>query len=124
MPSVLIADDSGTVRKSLASQFEAEGFIASEAEDGLQTLEKIESCAPDCVILDLLMPEMSGMEVLEKLKDENIKVPVVVLSADIQNTTREKCMELGAVDFINKPLRDTGKIMGAVQTALCLKKGS
>ena len=124
MPSVLIADDSGTVRKSLAGQFEAEGFTALEAEDGLQTIEKIRSYAPDCVILDLLMPEMGGLEVLKKLKEENIKVPVVVLSADIQNTTREKCMELGAVDFINKPLRDTGKIIRAVQSALCMEKGT
>ena len=124
MPSVLIADDSRTVRKSLASKLQTEGYSVSEAKDGFKAIEMIEAHEPDCVILDLLMPGMSGMEVLEKLKDENIKIPVVVLSADIQNTTREKCMELGAVDFINKPLRDTGKIIGAIQAALYLEKGT
>lgn len=119
MPSVLIADDSGTVRKSLVSQFQTEGYTTLEAEDGLETLEKIKNCTPDCVILDLLMPEMGGIEVLKILNKENIEIPVVVLSADIQNTTRETCLKLGAVDFIVKPLRDPMKIIEMVQKALC-----
>jgi CheY-like chemotaxis protein len=69
----------------------------------MEGFEKIQTECPDCIFLDLLMPEMDGYKVLEIIKEKNITTPVVVCSADIQNTAKSKCIELGAFDFLNKP---------------------
>ncbi len=88
-----------------------------EAENGAQGLEMIENFCPDCIILDLLMPEVDGYQVLETLKAKDNRTPVVVCSADIQDTAREKCLALGAAGFLNKPPKQD-EIMGLVDKVL------
>lgn len=105
MPTILIIDDSWLTRRGVKRILSAQGYGVSEAENGLQAMEMILSkeTPVDAVILDLLMPEMSGVEFLEKLNEHKIKLPAIVLTADIQHTVKTKCIGLGASGFINKP---------------------
>lgn len=105
MPNILIIDDSWLARRGVKRILATQGYEVSEAENGLQAIEQILSNKTplDAIILDLLMPAMSGTELLEKLKEHNIKIPVIVLTADIQKTVKDKCIELGSIGFMNKP---------------------
>ncbi|MBF0574327.1 MAG: response regulator [Desulfamplus sp.] len=92
-------------RRGVKRILSAKGYTVNEAENGLQALDMVlaKDKSIDAIILDLLMPEMSGVEFLEKLNEHNIKIPVIVLTADIQHTVKAKCIGLGATQFINKP---------------------
>lgn len=104
MLKILITDDSWVARMALKKVL-VPAYEVEEAGDGNTALAKIDSWKPDLLILDLLMPEPDGFAVLATLKAKGMPVPVLVMSADIQETTREKIRELGAVDLINKPPR-------------------
>uniref|UniRef100_UPI0038CDB9A9 response regulator n=1 Tax=Methanochimaera problematica TaxID=2609417 RepID=UPI0038CDB9A9 len=80
------------------------GYLVLEASNGKDALEILVSKKPDLMILDLLMPEMDGFEVLREAKKTGIEVPIVVLTSDIQESTREMCESLGAMGFVNKPV--------------------
>ncbi|MBI9102431.1 MAG: response regulator [Spirochaetales bacterium] len=101
---ILLVDDSKLSLMSMRSLLEDYDFTILEASDGYEALDIIKNSKPALVFLDLLMPNLDGVGVLEKLKAEDISVPVVVVSADIQNTTRAICFKLGAIDFVNKPM--------------------
>ncbi len=109
MPTVLIIDDSWLTRRGVKRILSENGFAVNEAENGIIAMNMIlsednkDDNKIDAIILDLLMPEMSGIEFLKKLNENSIKIPVIVLTADIQHTMRAKCMELGAAGFLNKP---------------------
>ncbi|MCP4150748.1 MAG: response regulator, partial [bacterium] len=79
MPKVLIIDDSRFARLKLSRNIEEAGFEIVEAGDGAEGLELTRKEAPDCIICDLLMPEMDGFQFLEVLKAENIQIPVFIL---------------------------------------------
>ncbi len=103
MAKILLIDDSWLTRRGLTGMLSSSGHVIIEAENGMQGIDLIEKDPPDCIFLDLLMPEMGGFEVLETLKEKSIKIPVIVCSADIQKTARDKCLSLGAFGFLNKP---------------------
>lgn len=100
---LLIVDDSMVsrmkIKKSLAS---ISAIEFSEASSGKQCLELLKNKEYDLVLLDLLMPDIDGFQVLEHLKNQSYTKPVLVVSADIQHTTKEKCEELGALDVVPK----------------------
>ena len=117
MKKVLVIDDSLITRRVAARDLQAAGFEVLVAENGKMGLELIESDAPDCVILDLLMPVMTGFQVLEALSEKGSSVPVIVASADIQETTRQKVVALGAKNLLNKPVK-SDQLVSAVQAVL------
>jgi CheY-like chemotaxis protein len=88
-----------------------------EARDGISGLKAITTRAPDCVISDMLMPGMDGQKFLMALRNSNIRVPVIILTADVQEKTRNECLELGAVDVLYKPPR-TETLLATVEKAL------
>ncbi|MBN1182597.1 MAG: response regulator [Bacteroidales bacterium] len=104
--SILIVDDSWNTRQYLRNILELNDFSIEEANDGAEALKKLNDIEPDCIILDILMPVMNGFEFLNALKQEGKRIPVIIISADIQQTTKSSCMELGAKAFINKPARE------------------
>lgn len=101
---VLVVEDSISSRRYLCKKLQDAGFDTFEAVNGRDAYEKLKKEDFDFLILDLLMPEMTGTELLEKMKEEKIKTPVMVVSADIQQQVKDECFALGAVDFINKPI--------------------
>jgi len=104
---VLVADDSRTSRALLCSIVEKEGFSTVQAENGIDAIKIVAEHTADFLILDLLMPEMDGFEVLKDLNEKNISIPTIVLTADIQDEVREECFELGARGFVNKPFSES-----------------
>ena len=100
---VMVVDDSAMSRRSLRRILESGNYEVIEADDGMAALEKYFLEKPDLVMLDMLMKGMYGLEVLSKLREMDKDVRVVIVSADIQNSTREMAKEAGALDFINKP---------------------
>ncbi len=121
MKKILIVDDSRFSRFQVTKILQEENFEILEAENGAQGLEKVQTHQPDFIISDLLMPEMDGFEFLEKLKQEDNQIPVIVMTADIQDSTRQKVIELGALELINKPLRPP-LLLSAIQSALGKKE--
>ena len=122
MARILIIDDSEFSRQRTVEILKGNGFDVLEAAGGREGLQKAEGNKPDCIILDLLMPEMNGYEVLNELKEKGITIPIVVLSADIQDTTQQECFKLGAVDFVKKPPKEE-ELLKAIQEALGSKCG-
>jgi two-component system, chemotaxis family, chemotaxis protein CheY len=101
---ILVVDDSGLARRLIRKMLEELGHEVEDAADGAQALERYLLNRHDAVVLDLLMHGMYGVEVLQKLKQLNQNLPVIVASADIQRTTREQVKEAGAAAMINKPV--------------------
>ncbi len=116
MGKILLCDDSAFARKRLKDIIKNYGHEIIEASNGREALEKALNENPDLVMLDLLMPEMDGTDVLKELKEKNYKTPVVIVSADIQESTINLCLDLGAKSFINKPPK-AGEIEAAIESA-------
>jgi two-component system, chemotaxis family, chemotaxis protein CheY len=100
---VLLVDDSGLARRSTRRLLESAGYSVVEAEDGLSALEQFAMEKPDVVLLDLVMKGMYGLDVLARLREMDPAVRVIVVSADVQTSSRELVQSAGAAGFINKP---------------------
>ncbi len=100
---ILITDDSMVSRMILKKLLLPVGAEIIEASNGTEALNAIEASKPDLVLLDLLMPDINGMEVLEILHKKENSIPVIILTADIQESTRLKAIKMGAAVFIYKP---------------------
>jgi len=107
---VLLVDDSGLARRSTRRVLEQAGYTVVEAEDGLSALERFAIEKPDLVLLDLVMTGMYGLDVLAKLREMDPDARVVVMSADIQTSSRDLVQSAGASGFINKPATPTAVI--------------
>jgi two-component system chemotaxis response regulator CheY len=101
---ILVVDDSGLARRLIRKILEELGHEVEEVSDGAQALERYVLNHHDAVVLDLLMHGMYGVEVLRNLKELNPELPVIIVTADIQRTTRDQVKEAGAVAMVNKPV--------------------
>jgi len=106
MANILVTDDSLFLRRITCKILNDAGHQTTEAKNGVDCLQHIAQDSPDVVFLDLVMPEMDGFGVLKALKEQHHAVPVIVLTADIQESVRIECLALGAVAFINKPPKE------------------
>lgn len=100
---ILIVDDEDVLRMLLMDTLEFEGFEVEEAEDGLEGLQKIQETDYDLVLLDYMMPHLTGMELLEKLQPLELDVPIVMLTAKAQQADQEAALSKGAYGFMPKP---------------------
>lgn len=116
MPTLLIADDSMFQRFQAAKAAREAGFDVTEAKDGEECLRLAREHKPDLLLLDLNMPDPGGLAVMEILARELPGIAIAVVTADIQETTRRHCLELGAKCFLNKPLNaaDLTRALGAL----------
>jgi two-component system, chemotaxis family, chemotaxis protein CheY len=117
MAKILIVDDSNLSRRTLRSILEPAGHLVVEANDGMIALEQYFLEKPDLVLLDLMMIGMGGMEVLERLREMDNKVRIIIATADIQNSTQEMAKTAGASGFVNKPF-SSDRLLSAVNTVL------
>jgi two-component system chemotaxis response regulator CheY len=101
---VLVVDDSALARRSSRRILEGAGFDVIEADDGMSALEQYFVHRPAVVILDLVMKGMYGLDVLAKLREMDADVRVIVVSADVQNSSRELVELGGGVGFLTKPV--------------------
>ena len=116
---VLLVDDSGLARRSVRQMLEPAGYVVAEADDGMLALERYFLDKPDVVLLDLVMRGMTGLDVLAKLKLMDPQACVIVISADVQDSSRTMTLAAGASGFLTKPveretlLKAVGDVLGA-----------
>lgn len=101
--TILLADDDVNLRRVLEFQLTETGYKVSTAQDGAEALEIFADNDFDCVITDLRMPKLSGLELLRKIRAENPEIPVIVITAFGEVETAVTAMKAGAFDYINKP---------------------
>lgn len=105
MTRILIVDDSLFQRRIISAPLKNKGYEVIEAVNGKDGLEKAEREKPDLILLDILMPEKNGIEVLKELQGVQSRIPVIMLTSDVQESTRNECLGLGAQEFLNKPVK-------------------
>ena len=101
---ILLVDDSAMARRGSRQILESAGYEVAEAEDGLLALERYFLEKPDLVLLDLVMKGMNGLDVLKKLTEMDGQARVIVLSADVQDSSRQLAEAAGAAGFLTKPV--------------------
>ncbi|MFH1000490.1 MAG: response regulator [Bacteroidota bacterium] len=106
MKKILIIDDSNFSRKILRKILEKLNYQVTEASDGMTALESFTMQQPDAVLLDLNMTGMKGLDVLSKLIEINPNAKIVIASADIQESTQQMAMDIGASGYIFKPFTE------------------
>lgn len=119
--SLLVVDDDETSRRMLSDRIAAEGHKVSLADHGRRALEMLQAEPFDLVLLDIMMPEMDGYQVLQQLKShETLRdIPVIVLSALNEIESAVKCIEMGAEDYLTKPV---DQVLLRARIGACLEK--
>ncbi len=118
-PSVLLVEDEPAQREVLAYNLEAEGFGVAKAENGDDALLLVDEAQPDVIILDWMLPGVSGIEICRRLKSntETRKIPVIMLTARSEEADRVRGLETGADDYVIKPY-SVIELMARVRTQL------
>ena len=99
-PQVAIVDDESGVRQTLVRGLERHGFLCRPFRSGVDFLDSLEFEMPDCVVLDLRMPDLDGMEVLNRIPAEAQGIPIILLTSHGEISLAVEAMQNGAVDFV------------------------
>lgn len=118
-PTVLVVEDEGAQREVLTYNLEAEGFRVASAENGEEALILVDEVSPDIIVLDWMLPNVSGIEVCRRLKAraDTRHVPIIMLSARSEEVDRVRGLETGADDYVIKPY-SVVELMARVRTQL------
>jgi diguanylate cyclase (GGDEF)-like protein/PAS domain S-box-containing protein len=121
-PTILIVDDEAQNRRLLAVLLRPEGYLTSTAASGEEALASISQCAPDLILLDIMMPGIDGCKVASILKANpaTSNIPIIIVTAHIERSARLACLEAGAEDFLTKPV-DRAELWLRVRNLLRLK---
>ncbi len=103
MPTILVVEDEPDMRLGLRDNLEFEKYQVEVAEDGQTAVEKITNHAYDLIILDVMLPTMSGLEVCKKIRQQGIATPIIMLTARGEEIDKVLGLELGADDYVTKP---------------------
>lgn len=120
---VHVVDDEEAVRDSLAIMLQVAGYAVTTWSDGASFLREVRRIQPGCVLLDMRMPDMDGLEVQRGMKERNISMPIVVLTGHGDVSTAVASMKAGAVDFLEKPMAKT-PLISAIETAFQTIEGT
>ena len=104
-PRVLIVEDEQLIRWSLRQRFNSEGYVADEAGTAKKGMQLFSENTYDLVMLDYKLPDMTGIEVLRKIRERDRDVVVVIMTAYGNVETAVEAMKLGAFDFVSKPFQ-------------------
>ncbi|HEX9700734.1 MAG TPA: response regulator [Acidobacteriota bacterium] len=100
---ILVVDDESDVRELLSKFLTRRGYEVNTASDGMAAMEAIRDNRPDIVLLDIRLPKIDGLSVLQRLRDESENVAIITMSGVADEDTARRSLELGAADFITKP---------------------
>ena len=122
--TVLVVDDDPVILKLLEVNFEMEGFQVVRASDGAEGLERARAVRPDIVVLDVMMPRMTGYEVAKALREDDgtAHIPLIFVTARAQSSDVERGLELGVDDYVTKPF-DPLDLIARVNTLLARSQG-
>src|SRR3954452_21034743 len=104
MAKVMVVDDSGLSRRVSRKILEGAGHSVVDADDGLSALERYFLERPEVVLLDVTMKGMNGIEVLQRLRELDPGARVIIVTADVQESTRQMTEAAGAIGFVTKPI--------------------
>ena len=117
LKTILVVEDDLRIQRALHRLFTAEGYGIANAQDGAAGLEAFRATAPDAIILDLMLPGLSGRELCRSFKSASPNTPVVVLSAVSEVADKVLLLELGADDYVTKPFSPR-ELLARVQAAM------
>jgi len=115
--NILVIDDEKAIRKALSEILSFEGFVVDEAADGAEGAKKIKDNNYDCILCDIKMPKMDGMEVLQLAKEERPDTPFIVISGHGNIETAVDAVKKGAYDYISKP-PDLNRLLITIRNAM------
>jgi len=118
---VLVVDDETAIREAIRMTLEYEGYRVDEARSGQDGIDKAVKTPYDAILLDIKMPVLDGIEVLENLKEQRVAAPVVMVSGHGDISTAVECTKRGAFDFLEKPL-NRDKLLLSVRNAVRTQK--
>lgn len=116
MPHILIVDDEAPLRDSLSYTLRKEGYEVTTAADGNSAIKQFHKQVPDLILLDLMLPEVDGMEVCWRIRAFS-NVPIVMLTAKDQDIDKIRGLDAGADDYVTKPF-NTGELLSRIRAAL------
>ena len=114
MSSILLIEDDKTIRLALGFTLTNEGYELTVATDGAQGLEVARTADPDLILLDVMLPKLSGLEVARLLRSDGNKVPIIMLTALDQETDKVAGLDAGADDYVTKPF-STAELLARVR---------
>jgi FixJ family two-component response regulator len=117
VPLVAVVDDDESMREALESLLKSVGFRVVIFVSAKEFLKAIEHDVPNCLIVDVLMPEMNGLELQKELIQQNSRIPIVFISAHGEAGEKEQALAAGAIDFLYKPFSEAS-LLGAVGAAI------
>ena len=123
MPKILIADDDPVLLKYLSTVLEKYDYQYTTATNGIEAIEKVKAYSPDLMLLDVMMPEMDGLEVCKKLKDDprTRHIPIILITGSTDRELRIKGLSVGANDFLTKPI-DRPELIARIRNLLRIKE--
>lgn len=119
-PKLLVVDDEAEYC-SLIKEYFSTKYDVSVACDGEKALRSIDDNQPDCILMDLKMPTLNGLDTLKSIKSSTLKTPVIIVSASGSIIAVQKCFDLGAFDYILKPV-NLDELEGRIISALKINK--
>lgn len=120
-PTVLVVDDDPSVLRSLERMFQVEGYVVECFAHPRQLLARGDGVGPLCVVMDLRMPELNGLELQEELHQQGFRHPIIFISGHGDIPAAVKAMKAGAVDFLPKPF-SSADLLAAVERALAQER--
>ncbi|GAB2551879.1 response regulator transcription factor [Rhodanobacter koreensis] len=122
-PTVFIVDDDHGVRQAVQDLVESVGLHAESFATGLEFLNKKPTSGPSCLVLDVRLPQVSGLDFQRKLLDAGIQIPIIFITAHGDIPMSVRALKSGAVEFLTKPFRDQD-LLDAIQQALQLDRAA
>ncbi len=119
MGTILLIDDSKLSRLKTSKYIRNAGYDVIEAENGQVGLELAIREHPDCIVCDILMPVMDGFEFTRRFKETGSDIPIIIMTADIQNSTRERIKKLGSSIVLTKPPKEEA-LIEAIESSITL----
>lgn len=118
--NILIVDDNELIRKSLSAALISNEISVNTANNGKEGLEKALDSQPDLIVTDVHMPEMDGLEMIQKLRADEWgkKVPVLIMTVDEEAESINKALEAGVTVYISKTVSDPAEIVSQIKVAL------
>jgi FixJ family two-component response regulator len=121
LPTVFIVDDDSDMREAITDLVESVGLRAESFATGEEFLVKQRPSDPSCLVLDVRLPEMSGLDFQRQLADTNIQIPIIFITAHGDIPMSVRALKSGAVEFLTKPFRDQD-LLDAIHQALLLDR--
>ena len=116
-PQIAVVDDDYAVREALTRLLETSSYEVWTFADAIEFIGALSQRKPDCIVVDLQMPDMTGLELQHHLTRAGFLIPVIVVTAYDEPGSRERCLAAGAVDYLLKPLRKA-VLVAAINTAI------